>query len=86
MNEETKTNSAIIPQDNLSVVEKTDQLLKAITEQNQAFKENLARQEELYAKLMLGGKSVVHSEEVKTETPKEYAARVMKGGFNKLDK
>jgi len=72
-NEENEEEKKAIPK----LTEMVDRLEKA----NKEAKEILARQEELAARGLLGGKTDagVNPPQPKEETAKEYAAKVMKG-------
>lgn len=58
-------------------------ILEELKKQNEIFQKNLQRQEEITAKQMLSGRSSSQLEEQpKEDTPKEYAQKAIKGGFN----
>ena len=64
-----------------SPITKAENLLKKIEEANVRQAELLARQEKVYANLLLSGRSNAGTapEAPKEETPKEYADRILKG-------
>ena len=77
-----KGSEAINNEDN-SAIDRADQILKSLQEENKKFEQNLKRQEEAIAKQMLSGRSSVHSDEKPKEiTPQEYAQKAIKGEFN----
>lgn len=69
-----------------SLFDKTNEAVTRQEAANKKTEELLNRQEELYAKQKLGGRSMAGEqkapEKPKEETPKEYAKRVMAGGLN----
>jgi hypothetical protein len=70
--------------DKISIVERAERAAAAITEGNKKFAELVEKQEELAARIKLGGSADagVPSPEKKEETAKEYKDRIMSGFKN----
>ncbi len=65
-----------------TLLEKTTEMVERLEKANMEHKALIEREETIKANALLGGKSEAGQEPVKPkeETPKEYAARIMRGG------
>jgi hypothetical protein len=62
------------------LIDKANKAADRLKEENDRREKLLTREESLEARRILGGKSDLQVEPVKTESPKEYKDRILRGG------